>query len=216
MGENGLSASDVAMLANNDKNFGDNGIWFLALMMLFGGGFGGGYGRGNGGYQPQYATQEFVQNGFNFNDLQDQNRDLMQAVTGGTAQAVAAAKEAEYETISVAKDAQTQLQLAINALQQIAMQNQANENECCSKTLRAIDGVKYDNAQNTAAINANTTAQVQKILDAIMGNRMAEMQNQINALQMQNAMCGVVRYPMMSTYNSGNNPFCGQCCPGMA
>lgn len=216
MGENGLSASDVAMLANNDKNFGDNGIWFLALMMLFGGGFGGGYGRGNGGYQPQYATQEFVQNGFNFNDLQDQNRDLMQAVTSGTAQAVAAAKEAEYETISVAKDAQTQLQLGLGQLQQIALQNQANENACCAQTQRAIDGVRLENAQNTAAINANTTAQVQKILDAVMGNRMADMQNQINALQMQNAMCGVVRYPMMSTYNSGNNPFCGQCCPGMA
>lgn len=39
------------------------------------------------------------------------------------------------------------------------------------------------------------------------------MQNQINALQLQNAVAGVVRYPMASTYNSGNNPFCG--CGGM-
>lgn len=196
MGENGLSASDVAMLANNN-DLGGNGIWWLALMIMFGGGFGG---WGNRGGNP--ATQEFVQNGFNFNDLQDQNRDILQAITGGTAQAVAAAKEAEYETINVAKDAQAQLQMGLNQLQQIALQNQANENQCCCQTLRAIDGVNYQNAQNT-----------QKILDAITGNRMAQMQDQINALQLQNAVAGVVRYPMASTYNSGNNPFCG--CPGM-
>jgi len=211
MGENGLSASDVAMLANNGDGLNGNGIWFLALMMLFGGNWGNRGYYGNGAP----ATQEFVQNGFNFNDLQDQNRDLMQAVTGGTAQAVAAAKEAEYETINVAKDAQAQLQQNMNVLQQIALQNQANQNQCCCNTLRAIDGVNFQNAQNTAAINANMAAQAQKILDTIQGNRMAEMQNQINALQMQNALAGVVRYPMASTYNSGNNPFCGQCCPGM-
>ena len=210
MGENGLSASDVAMLANNGDGFANNGIWWLALMIMFGGGFGG-WGRGNG----NPATKEFVQNGFNFNDLQDQNRDILQAITGGTAQAVAAAKEAEYETINVAKDAQNQLQMNMNQLQQIALQNQANQNQCCCNTLRAIDGVNFQNAQNTAAINANTTAQTQKILDAIMGNRMADMQNQINALQMQNAMAGVVRYPMASVYSSGANPFCGCGCCGM-
>ena len=155
---------------------------------------------------------EFVQNGFNFNDLQDQNRDILQAITGGTAQAVAAAKEAEYETISVAKDAQYQLQQNMNVLQQIALQNQANQNQCCCQTLRAIDGVNFQNAQNTAQINANMAAQTQKILDTIQGNRMAEMQNQINALQMQNAMAGVVRYPMATTYNSGANPFCNCGC----
>lgn len=209
MGENGLSASDVAMLANNN-DLGGNGIWWLALMIMFGGGFGG-YGNHGG----NLATQEFVQNGFNFNDLQDQNRDILQAITGGTAQAVAAAKEAEYETINVAKDAQSQLQQNMNMLQQIALQNQANQNQCCCNTLRAIDGVNFQNAQNTAAINANMAAQAQKILDTIQSNRMAEMQNQINALQMQNALAGVVRYPMASTYNSGNNPFCGCGCGGM-
>ena len=84
--------------------------------------------------------------------------------------------------------------------------------ECCCDTLRAIDSVNYNGAINTAAINANTTAQTQKILDAITGNRMADMQNQINALQLQNAVAGVVRYPMSSTYSSGCNPFCGCGC----
>lgn len=61
---------------------------------------------------------------------------------------------------------------------------------------------------NTAAINANTTAQTQKILDAITGNRMADMQNEIDQLRLQQAMTGVVRYPLATTYYSGANPFC--------
>ena len=65
---------------------------------------------------------------------------------------------------------------------------------------------------NTAAINANTTAQTQKILDAICGNRIADMQNQINHLQLQAALCGVVRYPTAITFNGGASPFCGGGC----
>ena len=84
----------------------------------------------------------------------------------------------------------------------------AKENDCCCATLRAIDGVNYNNAMNTAAINATTTEQTQKILDAITGNRMADMQNQINDLQLQNAMAGVLRYPNSWAYNAGTNPFC--------
>jgi hypothetical protein len=37
------------------------------------------------------------------------------------------------------------------------------------------------------------------------------MQNQINALQIQNALCGVVKYPMATTYGAGYNPFFGGC-----
>ena len=75
--------------------------------------------------------------------------------------------------------------------------------DCCCTTQRAIDSLKLENCQNT-----------QKILDAITTDRMAQMQNQINQLQMQNALCGVVRYPMASTWNAGSNPFCGcgGCC----
>lgn len=35
--------------------------------------------------------------------------------------------------------------------------------------------------------------QTQKIIDAIAGNRMADMQNQINQLQLQAALCGIPR-----------------------
>lgn len=62
---------------------------------------------------------------------------------------------------------------------------------------------------NTASINANTTAQTQKILDAISADKMDAMQNRINQLELQNALAGVVKYPQGWTYNAGNPPFCG-------
>lgn len=52
----------------------------------------------------------------------------------------------------------------------------------------------------------STTAQVQKVLDAIMGNRMADMQAQINSLQLQNALSGVLRFPNAWTFNGGVFP----------
>lgn len=210
--DNTLSASDVAMLSgrNNGDWESSSFMWIFALLILAnGGGF-----WGNNGYQPQYATQDFVQNGFNFNDLQDQNRDIINNITGGTAQTVAAVNQAKYDNINVAKDIQTAITAQISDVKATAATALANQNECCCNVLRAIDGVNYANSQNTAAINANTTAQVQKVLDAIQGNRMADMQNEINQLQLQNAVSGVVRYPMASTYAINNNPFCGCGCNG--
>lgn len=206
-----LTASDVALLSGNGNgNWGDNSfMWVLALLILAGGGFGG---FGFGGYQPQYATQDFVQNGFNFNDLQDQNRDLMGAITSGTAQAVAATNQAKYDNINVAKDIQATLGSQLSDIRTAQVTALANQNECCCNTLRAIDNVSYQNAMNTASINETTMAQTQKILDAMTSNRMADMQNQINDLQLQNAMAGVLRYPNSWAYNAGTNPFCNNGC----
>ena len=195
----GMTASDVALL-NRDGNWGDNSfMWIFALLIL--GGLGGNGGFFGGGYRPQYATQDFVQNGFNFNDLQAQNRDIMNGISAGAAQ-----------EIEVAKDIENRLQSEIGQVAMMAQQNQANQQQCCCNILRAIDGVNYNNAMNTASINANTTAVGQKILDAITGNRMADMQNQINRLELQQAMAGVVRYPSQFSYNAGPSPFCGSCC----
>lgn len=206
-----LTASDVALLNGRNDDWGNSSfMWIFALLILANGGL-----WGNNGYQPQYATQDFVQNGFNFNDLQDQNRDIMNSITNGTAQSVAATNQAKYDNINAAKDIQSALAAQIGDVKMLQQQAFANQTECCCNTLRAIDGVNYNQALNTAAINANVTAQTQKVLDAISGNRMADMQQQINQLQLQNAVSGVVRYPNASTYYAGTNPFCNcgsPCC----
>lgn len=217
--ENGaLSASDVALLNRGDgMGWADSSfMWIFALLVLAGGGFGG-FGN-NGfanaiGYQ-NLATQNDVQRGFDTAALQDQSRDILAAVSAGTAQGVAATNQAKYDNINVMKDVQMALTSQINDVRAIEQSLSAQQSECCCNTLRAIDGVNYNAAMNTAAINANTTAQTQKILDAITGNRMEDLQNRINQLELQNATANVLRYPNAWTYNAGMSPFCG--CGGFA
>ena len=62
-----------------------------------------------------------------------------------------------------------------------------------------------------AATNANITAQAQKILDVITGEKIETLQNKINQLELQNQLQNVVRYPQGFTYNAGTSPFCGGC-----
>ena len=204
MGENGLTASDVALLNNDGMNGGWNGmIWLFAILAMMGGGFGFG-----GGYRPQYATQDFVQNGFNFNDLQDQNRDLMSAITAGTAQSVATTNQVYHDLMNGLSDKYNELQRDIADLA-VGQANQlARINECCCNTQSAIQQANYEAAMRDAATNANIVAQNQKVLDAIMANKMEALQNRVNCLELQNQLQGVVRYPNGYTYNAGQSPFC--------
>ena len=203
-----LSAADMAAVTGRDGNWGE-GLWLFAILALMGGGFGN---WGNRGGYEQYATRDQVQNGFDTQNLQSQTRDILAAVTGGTAQSVAATNQVYHDVVSYVGDKYMELQRDLAGLAVGQANLLAKQNETGCGILRAIDGVNYNAAMNTAAINANVTAVGQKILDAIMGNKMEEMQNRINQLELQNQLGNVVRYPQGFVYNAGNNPFCGCGC----
>lgn len=217
MDNGSLTASDVALLSGNGNNgnWGDNSfMWVLALLILAGGGFNGfgGGGFANAiGYE-NLATSNEVQRGFDAQNAMANQRDILSAVTSGTAQSIAATNQTFHDTVSVLSDKYTEIQRDIANIALGQANIAAQQNECCCNTLRAIDAVNYNNAMNTASINQVTTESTQKILDAITANRMAEMQNQINDLQLQNAMAGVLKYPNSWAYNAGTSPFCGGSC----
>ena len=214
MGESGmLSASDVALL-NKDGGWGDSSFfWIFALLILANGGFGG-WGNNNFanaiGYE-NLATSNEVQRGFDNQNSMANQRDILAAVNAGTAQTVAATNQTFHDTLGIVQNRYDELARDISGVAIAQQQAIANQNECCCATKQMIletgAGVnaniaqnRYEAAMNTAAINANTTAQTQKILDAITGNRMADMQQQINALELQNQLATVVRYPSNTFY----------------
>lgn len=200
-----LTASDVALL-NRDGDYGCGSmIWLFAILALMGGGFGG---WGNGGGNAN-AIQADVNRGFDNQNLQAQTRDILGAVTNGTAQSVAATNQVYHDVVGYVGDKYTELQRDIAGLAVGQANMLANQNSCCCSLQRAIDGVNYNTAMQTAEINANVAAQAQRILDTITTNRMDDMQNRINQLELQNQLAGVIRYPNGFTYNAGNNPFCG-------
>lgn len=207
----GLSVSDVAALSGNGfGGFGGGfeGLIYLAVICaMFGGGFGfGGFGGGNAAVGMGMATQADMQRGFDQQNTMAQTRDILAAVTGGTAQTIAASTANATNAIEAIKDGNASLIREFGNVETALTSLGGKQQECCCEILRAVDGVNYNGAINTAAINANTTAQTQKILDAIAGNRMADMQNQINQLQLQNAMAGVLRFPSAWTFAGGQFP----------
>lgn len=224
-----LSASDVALLSgnNNGFGFGDGGafMWIFALLILAGGGFNG---WGNNGFAnaigyENLATSNEVQRGFDNQNLQAQTRDILAAVNAGTAQSVAATNQTFHDSLAAMQSLYNETARDISSLAVGQANALANQNQCCCDTKMLISestaGVnaniaqnRYEAAMNTASINANTTAQTQRILDALAQDKIETLQNQVNQLQLQQAVAGVVRYPMQSTYCSGVNPFCGCGC----
>ena len=178
----------------NDGGFGLNGLGgifaLLILLGIFNGGFGG-FG-GNNGVNTLNAD---MQRGFDNQNLQAQTRDILSAVTSGTAQTIAASTQTAANAITAIKDGNASLIREFGNVENALGALSGEMQNCCCNTLRAIDGVNY-----------NTTVQIQKVLDAIAGNRIADLQQQVNALQLQAATSNVLRFPNSWTFAGGVFP----------
>lgn len=192
--DSNYSLSDVAAVTrgNDGFGFGGDGMWLFALLIFFGlfnGGFGG-FGNRGACANGAPVTEAGLCNAMNFNNLEN---------------AVGRLNDSQAAGFNGLQRDLCQGFAAINAgINTARFENQS----CCCETQRLIDRNNYDAAMNTAAINANTTAQTQKILDALCSNRMADMQNSINQLQLQAALCGI---PRISPFSFGVVPTFAGC-----
>ena len=190
------SLSDIAAVTKDNDFGGGTWIWVIVLFLFM---WGNGWNRNTGnGTEP--VTEAGLCNAMNFNNLEN-------AVGRMSDQQAAIARQTDngicnlgYENLRNFAQTQQTIQNGDYALAQ-------QMSDCCCKTNRNIDDLKYNASMNTAAINENTTAQVQKVLDAICQGKIEALQAQVSQLQMQNALCGVVRYPSATTYNAGFNPY---------
>lgn len=200
MENTGLSASDVALLDGNGLNGGNSFMWIfglLILMSMFNGGFGGNNFANAIGYE-NLATSNEVQRGFDNQNAMANQREILAAVTNGTAQSVAATNQTFHDTLAALGDKYSELQRDISNVQLAQANTLANQNQCCCDTKMLIQ-------QNTAETNANITAQIQSVKDMLAQDKIESLQNQVAQLNLQNQLNGVVRYPM-STYYSVPSP----------
>ena len=177
---------------------GDGGLFAILLIVLLMGG--GAWGMGNRGQFGTEAIQNQMQQGFDNQNTMANQREIL-----------AATNQVYHDITGYIGDKYAELDRDVLGIGSTLQQVMANQNQCCCSTLRAIDGVNYANAQNTAAINANVTAQTQKVLDALAQNKIASLESQVADLRLANQMQNVVRYPNGWTYNAGQSPFCGGC-----
>lgn len=168
----------------------DNGLWLFALLILFGMGGFGGFGNGNGRVGEAYATQADIQRAVDLDTLKTGQSGIVSAI-----------KDAAYNNLGEIRG----IEAAVNA-------GFASMQKSFCDLDKSILENRYLSAQNTAAINANTTAMVQKVLDKLAEDKISALTGRINQLELQNAVGNVVRYPTTMSYNAGASPFCPQPC----
>lgn len=175
----------MSMNPGDGFGFGSEGLWLFAILALFG--FGGNGFFGNRGIDGRAATVEDLNNSANFTRLESQVMNNGNRI------------EQKADAISN----------GICDLGYAIAQQFGNTNTQMSK---GFCDLRYEGAMNTASINSTTTAQTQKILDALAQNKIESLRDRVNQLELRNAMCGVVKYPNSTTYSAGYNPFCGGIC----
>lgn len=199
MTDSNFSLSDIAAVAGND-NFGGGGFfWIFALLLLPLLSNGGLYG-GNGATATKDDVYNAVQRSTDFAALERQNNEIMQNTSNVGASVVSAIKDGNYNSLGEIRDLQT----AVNT-------GFANSQNCCCETNRNIDSVRFDMSNYAAQTQASIHAEGEQTRSMLQQNKIEALQSQINQLQLQNAVSGVVRYPSASTYSAGANPYCG--CP---
>jgi hypothetical protein len=195
--DSALTASDVALLNNNEGWGGNSFMWIFALLILANGGFGG-WGRNDYGQFASAASQQEILFGQQFQGLDNK----IDRIGNGIA-------DAAYALNEKANTVQTVLGGQINT-EGRGLQNQLSE--CCCTTQRNIDSVKFDMANYFAKSDAHATELYSKLHDEIAQNKIEALQGRINQLELQANLCGVVRYPNAMTYTAGTSPFCNCNC----
>ena len=210
-GMNGYSLADIGALMGSNGGFGGGMSWIaiLFLFVLLGGN--GAWGAG----AQQYATSNEVQRGFDNQNSMANEREILSAVTSGTAQSVAATNQSFHDTLNVLQDKYGELVRDIAGVAGSVQQGIANQSQCCCDTKMLIQETsaqnRYDGLLNTNAINATTVAQTQKILDAIAQNKIEALQDKVRALELAQSTQNTVKYPTTFSYNAGPSPFCSGC-----
>ena len=196
MGENGLSASDVAVLSgnygrsNDGGMFGGNGDWGAWIILflifgLFGNGRGfGGFGGGNGGCEPCATKSDLTAQGI---------VQKLDGITYGISDGVYALNNTITSGFHGVDNAICNLGYNVQSgFNSISHQL----SDCCCATQRAIDGVNYNMAKGfcdlgnvinngTRDILENNNANTRAILDFLTNDKIATLTAENQSLKFQ-------------------------------
>ena len=206
MNEGVLSPADVAVLsgnARNDNNFGDNSCWWIILFLIFGwgrNGFGYGFGGGSGVNDNYVLATDFATIERKLDTISNGICDSTFALNNTMTNGFAATQQTLCQGFSGINNA-----ITTNGYEtRLGVQNlSAQLANCCCQTQRSIDGVNYNMAMNTSALQQtlcnntrdiidNQNANYRALHDEIVANRIedknaqiAAQQNEINALRLK-------------------------------
>lgn len=177
----GISLADIKAVTDDGNWNNGGGWWVILLFILFAGG--GGMWGNNG----RYATTGDVERGF----YQQTNEGMLRGISNGIC-------DSSYALNNAIKDAGYANTVATNDAR-FAISEKLAQCCCDNKALQLENKYELANAIHEEG---------EKTRGLIQENKIETLQGRINQLELQAAMCGVVRYPLATTYTSGSNPFC--------
>ena len=185
------SLADIRAATGADENgWGGGGAWWIIILFLFMFGMGGGgWGWSNRGNDA--LTRAEMQQGFDTQEITRKLDGLSYGMCDGFYAQNTTMLNGFAGVTSAVRDAQFAAQ------------------QCCCETNRNIDSVRYDAQKNTCDITTAIHAEGEATRALIQKNEMQNLRDRLQQMELREAMCGVVRYPMATTYTSGGNPFCG-------
>ena len=189
------SLADIRAATGADENSWGGGAWWIIILFLFMFGMGGGgWGWGNRGGDA--LTRAEMQQGFDTQEITRKLDGINYGICDGFYAQNTTMLNGFAGVTSAMHDAQFSAQ------------------QCCCETNRNIDAVRYDAQKNTCDITTAIHAEGEATRALIQKNEMQNLRDRLQQMELREAMCGVVRYPMATTYTSGGNPFCGCGCCG--
>lgn len=193
------------MNMGNDGGFGLNGLGgIFALLVLLGLFNGGGFGIGGNGNTNALSAD--MQRGFDAQNTMAQTRDILAAVTNGTAQTIAASTANATNAINAIKDGNASLIREFGTVESALTGLAGEMQNCCCGIKQQIMQNNYDAAMRDAATNASFTAQIQSVKDMMAQDKIEALQAQVSQLQLQAATSNVLRFPNAWTYAGGVFP----------
>lgn len=165
------NTASVPLVANIDGNnngtWGDNGSWWIAIFVLFVlfGGWGG-FGNGFGGNGMNGGVGSEIQRGFDNQAVVSK----LDGITNGLCDGFYAVQTGMNGINTNILQTGFGIQQAINADTVANMQNtnalQSQLANCCCETREAIQGVNYNMATNTCALQNTMNSNTRDIIDS--------------------------------------------------
>lgn len=187
-----LSVADIAAVTRNNDYCNDGmgfggGSWvaWILLFALLGGGMGG-FGGNRFGCDSRCATVEDIAGGFNFSGVNNKLNEITAGIAGVNTNLGNAICSSTYELGS-------------------------KIDNCCCNTQAAIQQVRYDMAVQNGDIKSLIHSEAEATRNLIQQNKIETLQQQVSALQFNQALCGV---PRINPYGYGiyAYPTCGTGC----
>ena len=196
-----MDNSILPVMDVNGGGMGGNCFMYIFGLIILLGLFNGGFGmNGNNGLSSQ------MQNGFDNQNSMANQREILTAVSNGTAQGVATTNQTFHDTLGIIQNRYDELARDISGIAVGQANALANQNECCCTLRSQLQQNNYDSAMRDAQTNANLTAQIQGVKDMIAQNKIEALQAQVSQLQLAQATSGMLKFPNSWTYGAGYFP----------